>query len=149
VKKAAQDKKEKETLKKIEKEVETIGEKGLEKKADDIFKAYKEQTEKLKTKTTVTEFDQEVLETARNEYMAVKKAKTTIALSKAKKRIELVLKEKDGLEKIEKEADKEIDNLRQKQNKKQEFRAEEDLELEIETQNTKVDAMITGLKELI
>jgi hypothetical protein len=53
------------------------------------------------------------------------------------------------LEKIEKEADNEIDNLRQKQNKKQEFPAEEDLELEIGTQNTKVDAMITGLKELI
>jgi hypothetical protein len=82
IKKAAQDKKEAEVEVELEKELEVIGEEGVEKKAMEAFKDYKEYNDALTKKTTVTTFDTNELETRHNSYLAIKRAKLRIMRKK-------------------------------------------------------------------
>jgi hypothetical protein len=94
----------------MESEAEELGDRGIELKGIETFEVYKAINDELRAKTIVTQFDEEALEAARNEYTAVKKAKNTVAVTKAKRQIELTLKD-SGAAQVKKEVDKENDNL--------------------------------------
>lgn len=79
--------KEEETKLALEQEFLIIGEVGLEKKAMEAFREYKEADQLVITKSIVTDFDLEELETKKEGYLAVKKAKKKIMKEKMAARL--------------------------------------------------------------
>jgi mannose-6-phosphate isomerase class I len=149
VKQAALVQKEEETKAALEIEMLEIGEVGLEKKAMEAFKEYKEADQLVVTKSIVTDFDLEELETKKEDYLAVKKAKKDIMKDKMLVRLTEMRKLEDGVVLIEQEVEGAYDDLKHMKDKSNEFPDDEELTAEVAAQQTRVEAIDEVFVEIL
>jgi hypothetical protein len=133
--------KEEETKLALEQEFLIIGEVGLEKKAMEAFREYKEADQLVITKSIVTDFDLEELETKKEGYLAVKKAKKNIMKEKMAARLGEMRKLEDGVVLIEQEVEEAYDDLKHMKDKSNEFPDDTELAAEVAAQQTRVEAI--------
>jgi hypothetical protein len=149
LKEAAQKKRTEEMATKLDIVIKEGGEEGIEKETIKAFNEYKQKSQTIAKKTTISEKDRVELERAKNEFDAIKKAKRQILTKQRKGKFMEKLKEETGVTMIKEEAEHAMDELDKATRKQEEFPDDEQVNIEVEVAEAKVDSIAEASEEII